>query len=184
MGSELTTPGNPDDDIKLAEEIAASVEYVAECNRRPGGGESILEAKDPARAAATLAAICRGVPERTIKKEIGTHFKTIRGLKRRHSDIIRSTRVHRSMKATALQLKAADALERKLDRVLDNEESLDKINAKDLALTYGIVTDKQRVIHGEAGVTVTHEHKVTLEDAQKAIEDAKSKVSQPGIIDV
>ena len=88
------------------------------------------------------------------------------------------------MKATALQLKAADALERKLDRVLDNEESLDKINAKDLALTYGIVTDKQRVIHGEAGVTVTHEHKVTLEDAQKAIEDAKSKVSQPGIIDV
>ena len=97
-----------------------------------------------------------------------------------------ATRSHRSLKATKLQLKAADALEKKLDRVMDDEESLDKVSVKDLALSYGITTDKQRSIHGE-GTVVSHEVKGTLEDARAAIDEAKASVAKAAkekVIDV
>lgn len=98
-----------------------------------------------------------------------------------------ATRVHRSLKATQIQLKAADALEKKLEDVLDDDELRAKTSVKDLALGYGIATDKQRVIQGESAVHVTHEHKVSLDDARKAIEDARAEVSskeEERVIDV
>ena len=187
MSDELIQPGSPDGDLKLAAAIADSVEFVAGKNRSKGQGLSILEAKDPARASAILAAVCRGVPERTIIREIGTSFDTVRALKRRHHEIVTATRVHRSLKATQIQLKAADALEKKLEDVLDDDELRAKTSVKDLALGYGIATDKQRVIQGESAVHVTHEHKVSLDDARKAIEDARAEVSskeEERVIDV
>ena len=72
------------------------------------------------------------------------------------------------------------------DRVMDDEESLDKVSVKDLALSYGIATDKQRSIHGE-GTVVSHEVKVTLEDARAAIDEAKASVAKAAkekVIDV
>ena len=57
---------------------------------------------------------------------------------------------------------------------------------KDLALGFGITTDKQRAIQGEGSV-VTHEHKVSLEDARKAIENAREEVAKAAeekVIDV
>ena len=186
MGAELTQPGSPEEDLKLAREIADSVEFVAAKNRSKGQGLSILEAKDPERASAILAAVCRGVPERTIIRDVGTSFDAIRALKRRHHEIVTATRVHRSLKATQIQLKAADAVEKKLERVLDDEGQLDKCSIKDLSLGYGIATDKQRVIQGESAVHVTHEHKVSLEDARQAIEAARAEVSDKDerVIDV
>ena len=152
MSTELLAPGTPEDDDKLAKAIYDSVDFVAKENKKRG--ITSTEVKNPERACAILALICR-----------------------RHSEIVEATRTHRSLKATQLQLKAADALEKKLDRVLDDEEKLDKISVKDLALGFGITTDKQRAIHGEGSV-VTHEHKVTLEDARKAIDDAKAEVAK------
>ena len=175
MSTELLAPGTPEDDDKLAKAIYDSVDFVAVENRKRG--ITSTEVKNPERACAILAMICRAVPERTICRELTTSFDAIRAMKRRHSEIVQATSTHRSLKATQLQLKAADALEKKLDRVLEDEESLDKVSVKDLALGFGITTDKQRAIHGEGSV-VTHEHKVTLEDARKAIDDARAEVAK------
>tara|TARA_Y100001938_G_scaffold151094_1_gene245919 strand:+ start:83 stop:640 length:558 start_codon:yes stop_codon:yes gene_type:complete len=185
MSTELFAPGTPEDDEKLAEAIYDSVCFIAE-EKRKRGSTSVLEIRSPERACAILGMVCRAVPERTICKEMRTGFDVIRALKRRHAEIVEATRSHRSLKATKLQLKAADALEKKLDRVMDDEESLDKVSVKDLALSYGITTDKQRSIHGE-GTVVSHEVKVTLEDARAAIDEAKASVAKAAgekVIDV
>lgn len=184
MSTELLAPGTPEDDDKLSRAILDSVEFIAAAQKKQG--VTSTEVKDPERACAILAMICRAIPERTICRELKTSFDAIRAMKRRHSDIVRATRTHRSLKATQLQLKAADALEKKLDRVLEDEEKLDKISVKDLALGFGITTDKQRAIQGEGSV-VTHEHKVSLEDARKAIENAREEVAKAAeekVIDV
>ena len=184
MSTELLAPGNPDDDDKLAKAINDSVDFVRAAQKKRK--TTSMEITDCEKACQILAMICRAVPERTICKEMGTSFVVIRGLKERHRDLVEATGTHRSLKATKLQLKAADALEKKLDRVLEDEESLDKVSVKDLALGYGITTDKQRSIHGE-GTVVNHEVKVTLEDARKAINDAKesvAKAAEDKVIDV
>ena len=184
MSTELLAPGTPEDDDKLAKAILDSVEFVRKASKKQG--ITCTEVKSPERACAILAMICRAIPERTICQEMNTSFDAIRALKRRHAEIVQSTRTHRSLKATKLQLKAADALEKKLDRILDDEESLDKVSVKDLSLGYGITTDKQRSIHGE-GAVVNHEVKITLEDARQAIDDAKASVAKAAeekVIDV
>ena len=184
MSTELLAPGNPDDDDKLAKAINDSVDFVRAAHKKRK--TTSMEIMDCEKACQILAMICRAVPERTICKEMRTGFDVIRALKRRHAEIVEATRSHRSLKATKLQLKAADALEKKLDRVMDDEESLDKVSVKDLALSYGITTDKQRSIHGE-GTVVSHEVKVTLEDARAAIDEAKASVAKAAkekVIDV
>tara|TARA_R110002020_G_scaffold19754_1_gene67892 strand:- start:232 stop:765 length:534 start_codon:yes stop_codon:yes gene_type:complete len=176
---ELVAPGNPEDDVKLAREIADSVQWVtqmgADRSRR-------LEVRDPERACQIIAMLCRGIPHRTIIAETGVNVKALNRLSRDHSEVVQRTKTHRAIQATRLQLKAADALEKKLEDVLEDDEVRAKTSVKDLAMGYGIATDKQRVIHGE-GTVVTHEHKVTLEDARAAIEEAKKEVSQE-VIDV
>ena len=182
VSDELIQVGSPDGDLELAKAISDSVEFM-----RTGSKATktmLLEVKDPEKACSILALICRGVVERTIIRECGTSFGVIRALKTRHHEIIQATRVHRSLKATQIQLKAADALEKKLERVMDDEDQLDRTSVKDLALGYGIATDKQRVIQGESAVVVVHEHKVSLEDARKAIEAARAEVKGKGMIDV
>lgn len=175
---ELSAPGTPEDDARLASEIADSVSWVAKNSRR----SQKLELADPERACRIVAMLCRGLPERVICEETGVAKSPLDRLRREHSDVIERTKMHRAIQATRLQLKAAEALEKKLDDVLDDDEVRAKTSVKDLAMGYGIATDKQRIIHGE-GTVVTHEHKVTLEDARAAIEEAKKEVGKE-VIDV
>jgi hypothetical protein len=141
-----------------------------------------MELADPERACRIVAMLCRGVADRVICEQTGVSKSPLNRLRAEHSDVIERTKTHRSIQATRLQLKAAEALEKKLDDVLEDEEVRAKTSVKDLAMGYGIATDKQRIIHGEVTV-VTHEHKVTLEDARAAIEEAKKEVSKE-VIDV
>jgi len=176
MGEIASTP---EQEEELAAEIASSVEFIAQ---HSGGGATKLERDNPERACEIVALLCRGLPVRVIIGQTGCNAQTVARLRRDHGDVITKTKYYRSVQASRLQLKAADALEKKLEDVLADEEVRGKTSVKDLAMGFGICTDKKRLIDGE-GTVVTHEHKVTLEDARKAIEEAKKEVSEQ-VIDV
>lgn len=175
---ELAESGSEDE--LLAREIADSVAWVAAVDCPDKGRK--LEHQNSEKACQAIALLCRGVPMRTINKECGVGLRVLRRLKVEHSEVIESTKQNRAIQATRLQLKAADALEKKLEDVLRDDEVRGKTSVKDLAMGFGICTDKSRLLHGENTV-VTHEHKVTLEDARAAIEEAKKEVSKE-VIDV
>jgi len=170
---EIKSLGDSGDEEKLAREIADSVQFIGQNSRVGRAGK--MELADPEKACRVIALLCRGIPDRTIMKETGVNTHPLDRLKRDHADVILATKHSRAVQATRLQLKAATALERKLEDVLEDDEVRAKTTVKDLAMGYGIATDKQRAIHGE-GTVVTHEHKVTLEDARAAIEEAKKEV--------
>ena len=174
---ELSAPGSEEEE--LSREIADSVAFIAQNGSNRSGR---LENRDPEKAAQVIALLCRGIPNRTIIAQSGAGKKTLQRLRADHAEVIERTKHYRAVQATRLQLKAADALEKKLEDVLADDEVRAKTSVKDLAMGFGIATDKQRVIHGE-GTVVTHEHKVTLEDARAAIEEAKKEVSKE-LIDV
>ncbi len=171
---ELSSTGTPGEEERLASEIADSVAFIAANGVGRAKGQR-LENRDPERAGQIIAMLCRGIPHRTIIEQMGVNSRAVQRLSKDHAEVIASTKHSRAVQATRLQLKAADALEKKLEDVLADDEVRAKTSVKDLAMGFGIATDKQRAIHGE-GTVVTHEHKVTLEDARAAIEQAKQDV--------
>ena len=60
-----------------------------------------------------------------------------------------------------------EALRRKADDLLRDDEKLSKVNPKDLALTTAILTDKPMQLRGEATSVVEHRSGVSLEDVMK-----------------
>ena len=74
--------------------------------------------------------------------------------------------------SSRLAVKASRAFEEKLDRILDDVELLNKTPLRELVLTYQVTLDQQRTALA-ACPTPTRTTRVTLEDARKAIEDAK-----------
>ena len=171
---ELSATGSDDEEVRLSKEIADSVGFIAQA----GAGTSRakrLEYRDPDKACQVIAFLCKGVPHRSIIKSCGVNSKTIQRMQEDHAEVIASTKHSRAVQATRLQLKAADALEKKLEDVLNDDEVRAKTTVKDLAMGYGIAFDKKAAADGTATV-IQHEHKGTLEDARAAIEQAKQDV--------
>lgn len=180
MSSEsLSAPGvTPEEGVRLAREVALSIEFVGQ-RSRDHGVPQLLESKDPERAAAVLTMLARGESERAVIAEHNVGKGTMTRMRVHHSELLESTRSYRTQMASHLQVKASQALEKKLDRVLSDEEALDKTTVKDLSFGYGITTDKQRIILGES-VATPQERKVTINDAIELIEAAKRQVEADG----
>ena len=66
-----------------------------------------------------------------------------------------------------------------VDDILEDPEARSKTSVKDLSLGYAITSDKERDARGENRV-VTHEHKLSLEDARQAIEAARKRIKDGG----
>ena len=60
MSTELLAPGTPEDDDKLSRAILDSVEFIAAAQKKQGVTSTAV--KDPERACAILAMICRAIP--------------------------------------------------------------------------------------------------------------------------
>lgn len=171
---EMEIAPTGDDELRLSEEIADSVAFIAANGVGRAKGQR-LENRDPERAGTIIALLCRGVPHRTIIEQTGVNSKSLQRLQHDHAEVIASTKHSRAVQATRLSLKAADALEKKLEDVLHDDEVRAKTTVKDLAMGFGITFDKKQALDGVSTV-ITHEHKVTLEDARAAIEAAKQEV--------
>ena len=65
----------------------------------------------------------------------------------------------------------------KAEQLLDDPELLKDICPSRLALTTAIHSDKENMLNGGANVVIEHRKGPSIEDAQKAIADAKARVA-------
>ena len=93
-------------------------------------------------------------------------------LVRDHQELLERTLAWRAETSSRLAVKASRAFEEKLDRILDDVELLNKTSLRELVLAYQVTLDQQRTALA-ACPTPTRTTRVTLEDARKAIEEAK-----------
>ena len=138
---------------------------------------NFLERKDPKLAARVLEMLAEGESFTGIRRETGLNWDTIARLKARHEVALAERR----------QLLAQDALDiaeglrllqkEKMRMLAEDPEQLARTNIKDLGITWGIANDKYLSVIGENKVTVEHKTAApSLEDAMKAIEEARAKL--------
>ncbi len=154
----------------LAGEVADSIRFVARAQRR--GGRMGMERTNPSKAAALLVELARGTSQLRIRGKFGVSGKVVSRLVRDHQGLLERTHLWRAETGARLAVKAASAFEEKLDRILDDPETLGKTPIRDLIRAYQVAFDQQRAALATCPAP-TRTRRVTLEDAKKAIEDAK-----------
>ena len=157
----------------LAGEVADSIRFVARAQRR--GGRMGMERTNPSKAAALLVELARGTSQLRIRGKFGVSGKVVSRLVRDHQELLERTHAWRAETGARLAVKASRAFEEKLDRILDDPETLDRTPVRDLVLAYQITLDQQRTALA-ACPTPTRTSRLTLEDARKAIKDAKRRI--------
>lgn len=150
------------------------------------GNNNIMERKDPKRAIMLLERMSEGQSYRRIMRETGCDWPTLVGLKGRHLKILEERRAEVAEGALQVAEAARMLVHEKLADIASDPEKLAATSLKDLMVTYGIGVDKHFAALGEAQKHVV-EHKVdatSLEDAAKAIAEAKERVRMKMAIDV
>lgn len=163
--------------MKVKKDLAKSLVAAAE-NRRS------LEARDPARAARLLEMMAEGRPWKSIMREEGADWYTLVGLRARHRDLLERRKEIVAQDAMELIEGARMLQQEKMKMLAEDEGALRRLNIRDLAMSYGIYADK--FFMATDGNKVTIEHKTgapSIEDARKAIEEAKAKL-RDGAVEV
>lgn len=155
----------------MKDPLAMSVAAMAD----KGGG--YLEGRDPAMAAKVLEMLADGNSFSAIRKETGLDWETISRLKARHSMVLEERRKHLAQDA----LDVAEGLrllqKEKMRMLAEDPDQLARTNIRDLAIPWGIANDKFLSAMGENKVVVEHKAGApSLEDAMKAIEEARAKL--------
>ena len=158
----------------LAGEVADSIRFVARAQRR--GGRMGMERTNPSKAAALLVELARGTSQLRIRGKFGVSGKVVSRFVRDHQPLLEATHLWRAETGARLAVKASRAFEEKLDRVLEDEETLEKTPIRDLIRAYQVAFDQQRAALATCPAP-TRISKVTLEDARKAVEDAKRRIA-------
>ena len=163
-------PNSEEEAHWLAREVSASIRFVA-CNQRKQSRVG-LERSNPEKAAAVLTEIARGTSQLRTRSKFKISGKVIDRLVRDHQELLERTLAWRAETSSRLTVKASRAFEEKLDRILDDVELLNKTSLKELLLAYQVTLNQQQNALA-ACPSPTRTTKVTLEDARKAIEEAK-----------
>lgn len=145
------------------------------------GAESVrcTEAERPKESTLALTMFADGAKWSDIRKATGISYSILSRMRREHCGAIESARELSSNEYWELADTYREALKRKAEMLLDDDDQLKKANPKDLALATGIMDDKSR--HNREGNTVKISHEVSLEDARKAIEEAMKRVKGEAI---
>lgn len=166
-------PNSEEEARWLAEEVSASIQFVARAQRRQS--RTGLERSNPEKVAAVLTEMARGISQFRARSRFKLSGKVICRLVRDHQELLVRTHAWRVETSSRLAAKASRAFEGKLDRVLDDPETLQRTPVRDLVLAYQVTLDQQRTALA-ACPTPTRTTSVTLEDAKKAIEQARNTV--------
>lgn len=156
---------------KSRSSIARSIAAYAD---KPG---NFLERRDPKMAAQVVSMLAEGCGFREIMKETGLDWDTISRVKARHTTVLEERR--EAMAQDALDIAEGLRLlqKEKMRQVAEDPEQLARTNIKDLAISWGIANDKYMAVMGENKVTIEHKTAApSLEDAMKAIEEARAKL--------
>lgn len=150
--------------------LAASVARVTHANA--------TEKKQPREAVLALEMLAEGKNHEDIQRETGLGLAAIASLRARHEMVLEERRKQLATdgyaQAEMLRLLAM----KKMEQLAEDPEALKKVNIRDLVISGAITQDKVFAALGEASrVVVEHKGKgVSLDDAVKAIEEARAKV--------
>ena len=168
-------PNTKEEERWLAREVSASIQFVARAQRRQS--RTGMERTNPSKAAAVLVELARGTSQLRTRGKFGVSGKVVSRFVRDHQPLLEATHLWRAETGARLAVKASRAFEEKLDRILDEPQTLDRTPMRDLLLAYKITIDQQRAALAECPSPTPTRSGVTLADAKKAIEDAKRRIA-------
>lgn len=141
-----------------------------------------LEHREPAKAMLCLEQLAEGNTWEEIAEATGFSFNQISKVKARHETAIEVRR--KQLAADGFEMAEGLRLlaKQKLEMLANNPDALAKVNIRDLVLSYGIAVDKGMQALGENKVVVEHKAgKPSLEDAMKAIADARAALQKEAV---
>jgi hypothetical protein len=141
-----------------------------------------LEAREPTKAMLCLEQLAEGNTWEEIAEATGFSFNQISKVKARHETAIEVRR--KQLAADGFEMAEGLRLlaKQKLEMLANNPDALAKVNIRDLVLSYGIAVDKGMQALGENKVVVEHKAgKPSLEDAMKAIADARAALQKEAV---
>jgi hypothetical protein len=145
-------------------------------------GSRTLEAREPAKAMLCLELLADGSTWHKVADETGWSFTQIGAVKARHEVAIEVRKKQLAADGFEMAEGFRLLLKQKMAMLADNPDALSKVNVKDLALSYGIAVDKGMLALGENKMVIEHKAgKPSLEDAMKAIEDARAALQKEAI---
>jgi hypothetical protein len=117
-----------------------------------------------------------------VADETGWSFTQIGAVKARHEVAIEVRKKQLAADGFEMAEGIRLLMKQKMAMLADNPDALAKVNVKDLALSYGIAVDKGMLALGENKMVIEHKAgKPSLEDAMKAIEEARAALQKEAI---
>jgi hypothetical protein len=145
-------------------------------------GSRTLEAREPTKAMLCLELLADGSTWQQVADETGWSFTQIGAVKARHEVAIEVRKKQLAADGFEMAEGIRLLMKQKMAMLADNPDALAKVNVKDLALSYGIAVDKGMLALGENKMVIEHKAgKPSLEDAMKAIEDARAALQKEAI---
>jgi len=147
-----------------------------------GVAGNYLERKDPQLAASILDRLADGESFNSISKETGLKWETLSRLKARHKMALDQRRAMLADDALDIAEGLRLLQKEKMRMLAEDPDQLARTNIKDLAIPWGIANDKFLSAMGENKVVVEHKSSApSLEDAVKAIEEARAKLKAASV---
>lgn len=140
-----------------------------------GACGTYFELAHPEKAAEILWKLAQGVSINQVSRDTGVNRTVIRRVSWRHSDTLETKRKEFSREFALAAEAYKDLLLEKADRLMESPELLDAISPEKLALSMAISTDKSMALAGMAGVVIEHRKGASIDDAMKAIADARAR---------
>jgi hypothetical protein len=145
-------------------------------------GSRTLESREPTKAMLCLELLADGSTWQQVADETGWSFTQIGAVKARHEVAIEVRKKQLAADGFEMAEGIRLLMKQKMAMLADNPDALAKVNVKDLALSYGIAVDKGMLALGENKMVIEHKAgKPSLEDAMKAIEEARAALQKEAI---
>lgn len=141
-----------------------------------------LEFRDPLKAVQALELLCSGESYSKVTLATGVKFDQLMALRGRHVAAIEVRRQQLAMDGFELAEGVRMLAKEKMVKLAENPNELSKTSLRDLAISYGVFHDKG--LSAAEGNRTIIEHvskRPTLEDAQKAIEEARAALQKEAI---
>ena len=135
------------------------------------------EKKEPAKGMLALEMLASGETWESIQEKTGWGFDQIARIRARHKMAIEQRKMELAQDGFEMAEGLRLLVKMKMEQLANNPEALAKTNLRDLVLPYGIAVDKGMQALGQPTAVVEHKsHKPSLEEAMKAVEEARARL--------
>lgn len=141
-----------------------------------------IERKDPKLAVMALEMLCVGHGYREVELATGIKFDQLIGLRTRHEPAMEVRRKQLAEDGFELAEGLRLLVKEKMVNLANNPKEMQKVNIRDLVMSYGVVVEKGMIAADGNRTIIEHVSKrPTLEDAKKAIEEARRALQKEAI---